>query len=293
MLRVEDYELIILLYRCKTIRAAAKKALISQPAITQRLKYIEEHLNTAIFIRTPKQLVLTPEGEAVLEHALELISKEEQLTQKLAELKDKVAGTLSLGVSSLVSQHILPSILRTYAERFPDVKVDLVSAVSAEIKNRAADFHVIIVRGEPLKGMECLSLFKDPLYIFDTEEINGTKERPFIEFKADNEYQQLIENWLFHSSKLNIRRTMKVDHFEVAKKLMAEGLGMTVLPWSLMCKDKNLKNLFYAPVCVDGSSVQRVAWACVKPEQKILSQVEAFFQILKENSATQDMKVIE
>ncbi|WP_173917841.1 LysR family transcriptional regulator [Halobacillus sp. Marseille-Q1614] len=282
-MKIEDYQLIILLNHSKTIRAAAKKALISQPAITQRLKYIEEYFGTTIFIRTPKQLMLTPEGEAIVKHAGEVLSKEDQLTQQIAEIKDKVAGTLSLGVSSLVSQHTLPSILRIYTQKFPDVKIDLVSAVSAEIKSKAADFHVMIVRGEPLKGLACIPLYKDPLYIFDTAEITGAKERPFIEFKADYEYQQLVECWLHQSSNLNIRRTMKVDHFEVAKKLMVEGLGMTVLPWSLVSED--LMHLYHAPLIVDGSPVHRQTWACVKPDYRRLPQVDAFLHVLEKSSA--------
>mgnify|MGYP001297343557 FL=1 len=68
-MKIEDYELLLHLNEIGTIRKTAKVVLISQPAVTQRLKYIESYFDKKIFIRTPKKLIPTPAGELILVHA--------------------------------------------------------------------------------------------------------------------------------------------------------------------------------------------------------------------------------
>lgn len=78
-MKIQDYALLLKLNEIGTIRATAKTILISQPAVTQRLKYIENYFGEEIFIRTPKRLLLTSSGEMILKHAKEVISKENEL----------------------------------------------------------------------------------------------------------------------------------------------------------------------------------------------------------------------
>ncbi|MCP3029336.1 LysR family transcriptional regulator [Halobacillus sp. A5] len=281
-MKLEDYKLIMQLNQYHTIRATARNILISQPAITQRLKYIEEYLGVDVFIRTSKGLVLTPAGETVLKHARAMLSSETELHNQLLRSKETVSGTLSLGASSLISQHHLPYILQKYTTASPDVKIDLVTGTSAEIKQAAGDYHVSIVRGEPIKGYVNHALFKDALYLFDTVSLNGTAERPFIEFKTDAEYQRLVEEWMLQQNKIKIRRTMKVDHFETAKQLMRTGLGVTVLPESIV--EEELWKLPHLPLQLNGRSMKRRTWVCFNKELSDLPQVAAFIKLLLNHS---------
>ncbi|HLR40340.1 MAG TPA: LysR family transcriptional regulator, partial [Virgibacillus sp.] len=68
-MKIDDYALLVNLQEIGTIRGTAKQILISQPAVTQRLKYIEQYFGETIFIRTSKKLLLTPAGELILNHA--------------------------------------------------------------------------------------------------------------------------------------------------------------------------------------------------------------------------------
>ncbi|WP_101846754.1 LysR family transcriptional regulator [Halobacillus sp. Marseille-P3879] len=281
-MKLEDYNLLVQLHRYQTIRATARNILISQPAITQRLKYIEECLGVDIFIRTSKGLVLTAEGEIVLEHARTILSAEQSLHHHLLRSRETVGGTLSLGASSLISQHYLPVILQQYTDMYPNVKVDLVTGASAEIKGSAEDYHITIVRGEPIKGYEMNRLFDDPLYLFDTIMADHKVKRPFIEFKTDMEYQRLIDEWMFQQTEMSFRRTMKVDQFETAKQLMVTGLGATVLPGSIVTDD--LLELPHIPLQLNGSPMSRSTWACFNKEVGDLPQAAAFINLLSDST---------
>ncbi|WLR48268.1 LysR family transcriptional regulator [Halobacillus litoralis] len=272
-MKIEDYQLLLNLNQFRTIRKTAKSILISQPAITQRLKYIEEHLDGQIFLRTPKGLLPTPFGEVVLTHAEHVLAQEDVLREKLAFVEGKVTGTLSLGASSLYSQHFLPDVLQSFTKAFPDVTIDLVTGVSEEIRQAASSFHIAIVRGEPIDDYESVHLLSDPLFLLDTVPM-GKGERPLIEFKSDPGFQKLIENWMARGTGMLVKRSIKVDHFETAKQMMKRGLGMTVLPESIIKEEKDAYSCL--PLEAEGRAIVRETWACVKQGGRALPQVEAF-----------------
>ncbi|GEN55446.1 LysR family transcriptional regulator [Halobacillus faecis] len=277
-MKIEDYQLLLDLNQCRTIRKTAKSILISQPAITQRLKYIEEHLGGKIFLRTPKGLLPTPFGEVVLTHAENVLDQEDMLQEKLAQVEGKVAGTLSLGASSLYSQHFLPDLLQSFTKAYPDVTIDLVTGVSEEIRQAASPFHIAIVRGEPIEDYESFHLWSDPLFLLDTVPI-GKGERPLIEFKSDPGFQKLIETWMARDRGILVKRSIKVDHFETAKQMMMRGLGMTVLPSSIIYEEKDTYS--WLPLEKEGQAMVRETWACVKPGSRALPQVEAFLNHMR------------
>ncbi|MBX0359594.1 LysR family transcriptional regulator [Halobacillus sp. Nhm2S1] len=277
-MKIEDYQLLLDLNQCRTIRKTAKSILISQPAITQRLKYIEEHLGGQIFLRTPKGLLPTPFGEIVLTHAENVLDQEDMLQEKLAQVEGKVAGTLSLGASSLYSQHFLPDLLQSFTKAYPDVTIDLVTGVSEEIRQAASPFHIAIVRGEPIEDYESFHLWSDPLFLLDTVPI-GKGERPLIEFKSDPGFQKLIETWMARDRGILVKRSIKVDHFETAKQMMMRGLGMTVLPASIIHEEKDTYS--WLPLEKEGQAMARETWACVKSGSRALPQVEAFLNHIR------------
>src|SRR5690625_2084955 len=131
-MKIDDYALLVNLQEIGTIRGTAKQILISQPAVTQRLKYIEQYFGEKIFIRTSKKLLLTPAGELILNHAKKVIEQEQMIKNTLAKSSDEVQGTLSIACSTLISQRFLPAILAAYTNAYPKVSIDLVTGIRSE-----------------------------------------------------------------------------------------------------------------------------------------------------------------
>ncbi|MFC4557052.1 LysR family transcriptional regulator [Virgibacillus kekensis] len=276
-MKIEDYELLLKLNEIGTIRGTAKAVLISQPAVTQRLKYIEGYFEQPIFIRTSKSLVLTPAGELILKHAEKVMEGERDLMNSLAESSKEVQGTLSIACSSLVSQRYLPSILAEYTKEYPKVAIDLVTGISEDIKKDHKNYHVCIIRGEKLKESVSERLFEDPLYIFDTEPFpkNKLKERPLISFKSDDSMHELVDNWLYyHQSQLKPEKTIRVDQIETCKQFMKQGLGMAVLPKSV--SDSMMDEYPNISLKLEGKPVTRDTWLCYQEGVRKLPQVDKF-----------------
>lgn len=280
-MRIEDYLLLLKLNEIGTIRGTAKEVLISQPAVSQRLKFIEEYFDEVIFIRTSKQLLLTSSGEIILQHAKSVIEQEQALQNKLVASSKEVKGTLSIACSSLVSQRFLPRILSEFTEKYPKVAIDLVTGISGDIKRNHKNYHICIIRGEKLKESISELLFEDPLYIFDTEPFPNSKlkERPLISFKTDDSMHELVDNWLLnHQQHIKPQKTIRVDQIETCKQFMMEGLGMAVLPKSV---SETLMNDYpHMPLKFGHSNVTRDTWVCYQEGIRKLPQVDQFIEML-------------
>lgn len=281
-MKITDYELILKLNEIGTIRGTAKTILISQPAVTQRLKFIESYFNEEIFIRTPKRLVLTPSGEKILAHAKKVVEREQAFKNMLSQTSQQVQGTLSIACSSLISQRFLPAVLGKYTAQFPKVTIDLVTGISEDIKRNYQDYHVCIIRGEALKESTSVKLFSDPLYIFDTESFphdGELKERPLISFKSDDSMHELVDNWLYHhSDEIKPLKTIRVDQIETCKQFMKQGIGMAVLPESV--SDSMKVEYAFKPLELNGKPVTRDTWVCYQKGILDLPQVDEFINIL-------------
>lgn len=280
-MKIDDYILLLKLNEIGTIRGTAKAILISQPAVTQRLKYIEEHFGQTIFIRTSKKLLLTSVGELIITHARTVVDREDALKNSLLESSEKVQGTLSIACSSIISQRFLPAMLAEYTTAYPNVGIDLVTGISEDIKRDHKNYHVSIIRGEKLKESTCSCIFEDPLYIFDTEPFpkNRLKKRPLIAFKSDDSMHELVDDWLYHHQHhIKPQRTIRVDQFETCKQFMKQGLGMAVLPKSI--SDTMMDEYPHVALTLNNQSVTRSTWVCYQEEVRKLPQVEKFLQTI-------------
>ena len=280
-MKIEDYELLCQLYKIGTVRKTAKKIMISQPAVSQRLKFIEEYFGEQIFIRTAKKLELTPSGEIIIAHAKKVLQQETALKNTLALSSEEVRGTLSIACSTVISQQYMPQILAKFTKMYPLVSVELVTGLSEHLKNELDNYHVTILRGEKDNEHESHLILEDPLYIFDTESFTSgkVKERPLISFKSDDSLQELTNHWLFnHQSEIKPVQVISVDQIETCKQFMKEGLGMAVLPQSV---SSSLKEVYpHLPLVIDGQLMTRDTWLCYRSDIRKLPQVNSFIQLM-------------
>lgn len=280
-MKIDDYELLIKLHEIGTVRGTAKVVLISQPAVSQRLKFIEDYFGETIFIRTPKRLVVTPSGEIILKHARKVIEQERQVKNRLAQSSKEIRGTLSIACSSLISQRFLPSILAYYTKEYPLVSIDLVTGLSEDIKRAHKNYHVCIIRGEKLVESTCIHLFEDPLYIFDIEPFHEgqVKDRPLISFKSDDSMNEMADHWFYdHQGRTSSLKTIRVDQIETCKQFMKQGIGMAVLPKSV--SNSLMDDYPHIPLTVDNKRVARSTWLSYQEGVRELPQVDRFIEHL-------------
>lgn len=112
---------------------AAEKLYLTQSAISKQIKALEEYYNTPLFDRIGNKTLLTPAGETLLSYVNEILNLAGEARGALRELQDLHRGTLHISTSMTVGVHLLPRVLNSFRESFPniDVTVDITNSVHA------------------------------------------------------------------------------------------------------------------------------------------------------------------
>ncbi len=107
--------------RLGSVTRAAEELSISQPAVSAHIRAVETGLGVALFDRVSRRMVLTEVGKAVRQRADRVISLYEELPGVVAEARQRVAGELVVAASSTPGTYRLPTLLRKFERRYPEV----------------------------------------------------------------------------------------------------------------------------------------------------------------------------
>ncbi|QLK85461.1 LysR family transcriptional regulator [Staphylococcus sp. 17KM0847] len=281
-MKIDDYRLLITLDETRTLRKAAERLYISQPAVTQRLKSIERYFGVDIFIRTKKQLITTTEGAMVIAHAKEMLNQESLFQDKIKAHVGEINGSLSIGCSSLVGQAVLPDVLSRYTSEYPNVEIKLQIGSSDHIKTHYNDYHIMIVRGNQLLNKHNDHLMDDQHYfIYPKNKASELHKLPFIEFQADPVYINQIKAWYYQHMSQDYHARIKVDQVATCKALLLSGVGLTILP-EIMTKDLDADQFEMIKVDIEERPLVRATYLSYDMSMMQLPQVNAFIRVLKE-----------
>ncbi len=121
------------------ISAAANVLHTAQPGISSQIRQLEEELKVQIFERNGKRLVgITQPGRAVLAMAERVLRELEHIKQVGFEYTDDIGGSLSIATTHTQARYALPPVIKTFAERYPNVRLHLHQGNPMQIAQLAA-----------------------------------------------------------------------------------------------------------------------------------------------------------
>src|SRR5919199_4710787 len=137
-LEPQRLRLLVELRRRGSISAAADACRMGQPSATKHLKTLEAAVGERLVERNGRSSRLTEAGEVVAAHGLRVLDTLDAMQEDLRALHAAERGTLTLAASTTPGSYVLPSILQCFADRHPQVDVDVVIGSSAWVAERVA-----------------------------------------------------------------------------------------------------------------------------------------------------------
>ena len=131
--RLELYRVFLEVAKQGNISAAAQNLFISQSAVSQSVKQLEEQLQVRLFSRSTRGVSLTSEGKLLLEyvsHALGLLQSGEE---KLAASRQLLTGELIIGASDTVTKTYLLSRLEAFHKDYPDIRIRILNGTTSMV----------------------------------------------------------------------------------------------------------------------------------------------------------------
>lgn len=102
---------------------AAEELFLTQPAVTQQVKALEDELRVPLFDRTGGHISLTPGGQALLPFAEKMKALSDEAVVAVAGAYGQQAGELCLGASQTIGQYLLPNLVASFLHAHPSVHI--------------------------------------------------------------------------------------------------------------------------------------------------------------------------
>jgi LysR family cys regulon transcriptional activator len=143
-----------------SISAAANALHASQPGVSNQVQQLEEELGLQIFERHGKRLTaITAVGESVLAMAERVLQDVDNIRQLAADSRSDQTGTLSIGTTHTQARYALPSAIKQFSERYPNVHLNMVQGTPPEVAEMAATGQVdIAIATEGLSRFDQLAI---------------------------------------------------------------------------------------------------------------------------------------
>lgn len=138
-MEMKEFVYLITLAEEGNISRAADRLYMAQSSLSQFLQQFESELGVKLFVRTSKGIRLTYSGECFVEHARGMLLEYQRAKNELWDNENLTAGKVIFGISSFRGLRMLPKILKSFHEKYPKVKVEVMEEHSMRLEELLLD----------------------------------------------------------------------------------------------------------------------------------------------------------
>lgn len=274
---------------------AGEQLHLTQPAISKRIAQLEELLGCRLFDRVGRNTLLTEAGKALQPRAKAILEAVDDTRNVMHNLSGQIQGALNIATSHHVGLHHLPSLLRRFTQKHPQVTPDI-TFIDSEKAYQAVlngDVELAVVTLTPAEQLasgtpiESQPIWKDPLTfvcatdyplaLLSATTLTDLSRYPAILPDPDSYTTRLITR-LFNANGLSLNVSMKTNYLETIKMMASVGLGWTVLP-DTMLDDDNLTRLQ-----LPGIDISRDLGVIFHRERTLTNAARSFIRLLNEET---------
>ncbi|WP_367867327.1 LysR family transcriptional regulator [Pedobacter sp. WC2423] len=228
-------------------RKAAEKLFISQSALSQQIKQLEQYLGHSLFDRNNKRVVLNEAGKLFYKDAVQVIQKMQIAVNNVQLLQKGNTGQLGISFVASAMQSILPVLLKKFNNDCPNIEFHLEELTNKEqlLALEKGDIDLGFMRSNQVgQDMMIKSVYKEtftlvlpaahPMSARDFKHIGELKDESFILFPNDQSqlyYQQIIN--LCADQGFTPKLSHRSIHAPTIFKLVENGMGLSIIPTSL------------------------------------------------------------
>lgn len=223
---------------------ASRLLFISQSAVSQAVKQLEQKLDCRLFLRTTKKITLTPEGEKLfryIEPAVNLINVGE--TQLLTS-DPLVGGQLRIGASDTICRYFLIPYIERFHKQFPNVQISITNQTSKNciglLNNGQVDIVIVNYPNAQISGkyeLTELKTFRDVFlcgekyrYLANREvSIKELAQLPLLVLDSNSSTNDFLKQF-FRKHRIQLVPEFELTSNDLLIDLTKIGLGITFVP---------------------------------------------------------------
>ncbi|MDD1966705.1 LysR substrate-binding domain-containing protein [Pseudomonas putida] len=272
---------------------AAQKLFLTQPAISDQVRKLEERYGVMLFHRNKRSVKLTDLGERLLGITQRLFAVEMEAQELLQDSQALQTGSLTLAVDAPV--HVLPQIAR-FCERYPGITVKIETGNTDESLHRLFNYQAdLALLGRDVSDDRLLSipLRSDPFVAFvalshpwasrASITLADLHDTPLVLREPGSVTRQIVEEEMSRLG-LKIRPAIQVEGREAAREAVVVGIGVGVVSAAEFGADSRVIAL---PI-LDCTRRMTETLVCL-PEQSSRRVVATFLEMVNEGLASSSL----
>ena len=250
------------LSKVNSFSKTAKILNLTQPAVSQHIKQLEQEYGTKLIIRSNNSISLTKEGEIVLKYALRIQSLYASMNRKIKDSK-KYITDLTIGITHTSESNIAPEIMARYSEKNSGSHIRIISDDIKNLYEKLNNYQIdlAIIEGKIInKKFSSILLGTDslvaiispdnPLALKKVVSISDLKKEKLILRNLDSGTSTLFINELNKMDEdiSNFHLSLEMDNVASIKTLVRKNLGISILPKSACSREIKEKKLIGLPI---------------------------------------------
>src|SRR6267378_8520940 len=226
-----------------TFTAGAERVHVTQAAVSMQIRQIESELGARLFIRAPRNVILTEAGERLLERAHHILREHDAAIEEIAELAGAKRGRLRIGSASAgVTAELLPRILKDVRRRHPHAEVSVASGTSEALVQQilAGEVDIAFVSlPVEARGIHTERLNEDQLVAVASPKHRLARQRTVSAYALAGERlilgerggntRRLIDEF-FAQAGVKPTVAMELSRQAAIKRMVEEDMGVGVIP---------------------------------------------------------------
>lgn len=275
------------------VSGAAEVLHIGQPAVTKRLRALEDRLGVELTQRVGGRLRLTQAGEKVYEFAVQTTDRMFFLREELQALKQG-KNTLFLEVTFAIGEHFLPDLMVRFSEQFPQYRIDSRLAYGRQIQTRLATGQTDLALLENAPDHPDILVQKwmdDELWLVcganhplaGTTDLIPVDQLPNLNYVLREKTSSLREGLQESLQSIGIERlntAFEVGSTDAIIDILGRGRHVSFMPRFAVFDDVREGRLFHLKVA--GFRIKRTLWIARHRSSLDHPVAEAFISLLRE-----------
>ncbi len=238
---------------------AAKRLHLAQPTISLQIRELETRLGVRLVDRLGKRAFATAAGRELIEHAGRLAQETDRLMAAMRRHRDGWLGQVRIGSSTTALIYHLPPVLQELRRRHPKVELVVTTGTTTGVVERMLRNEIDLgVVSLPIteRLLEVTPLKDEPLVAIFAAATRDLPDRvtpqyllqfPLLLEFARAQVRALIVGWLSAGS-ADPRPAMELDNLEAIKRMVASGLGVSIVPEAAIADATDRSSLAQRPL---------------------------------------------
>jgi LysR family transcriptional regulator, low CO2-responsive transcriptional regulator len=288
-LTIRQLEVLATVGREGSVTAAAEALHLTQPAVSMQLRQLEDQLELTLFETVGRRLQITEPGKELVQLAIELLARLDDLEQTARSLRGVGHGRVRLGVVS-TAKYFAPRLLAQFLKLHGGLEFKLTVHNRAEIIDQLQSYAVDLgIMGQPPEGMPldgtsfapnplvAIAAPSHPLSLRRGLRPDDLTAQPFIVREPGSGTRGAMDRY-FSDHGVRIRHVMEADSNETIKQAVMAGIGLGFL--SLHTVRAELAAGRIATLDVFGLPLQRQWYVVHSSQRRLTPAAEEFRQYL-------------